>query len=226
MQRPGPILAVYCVRQSHAITCPFAEYFQILYILAQIFKYFVLFFFSLFWKIAHMPLLSRIGPGGRNFLQLAPENHRSTYLQFTYFLCFLVYLTDFIKNSHRYQEPFSVRIRQFQATCRSECFKNLSFSRILLRAMKETTLENIFWKFTLLTKSKMTKFWFLYSSISNLFPQVSIKFYYFLQNQMSKSIRITKKNYWDLLPGLNIICWNHKKLDVWTVFEDIYFPWV
>ena len=39
----GPILAVYCVQLSHAITCPFSKYFQILYIIAQIFKYFALF---------------------------------------------------------------------------------------------------------------------------------------------------------------------------------------
>ena len=38
-----PILAVYCVRLSHAITFLFSKYFQILYIFAQIFKYFVLF---------------------------------------------------------------------------------------------------------------------------------------------------------------------------------------
>ena len=34
-----------------------------------------------------------------------------------------------------------------QATCLSECFKNVSFSHILLRTMKETTLVNIFRKF-------------------------------------------------------------------------------
>ena len=38
----GPILAVYCVRLSHAITCP-SKYFQILNIFDQIFKYFALF---------------------------------------------------------------------------------------------------------------------------------------------------------------------------------------
>ena len=38
-----PFLAVYCVRLSHAITCPFSEYFQILHIFAQIFKHFALF---------------------------------------------------------------------------------------------------------------------------------------------------------------------------------------
>ena len=39
----GPILAVYCVWQSQAITCPFLKYFQILNIFAQIYKYFALF---------------------------------------------------------------------------------------------------------------------------------------------------------------------------------------
>ena len=59
----GPILAVFYVRLSHAITCPFSKYFQILYIFVQIFKYFALFhtFLPFFWKIARMPLLSR-GP--------------------------------------------------------------------------------------------------------------------------------------------------------------------
>ena len=40
---PGPILAVYCMRLSHTITCPFSKYFQVLYIFAQIFKYFSFF---------------------------------------------------------------------------------------------------------------------------------------------------------------------------------------
>ena len=39
----GPILAVYCVLESLAITCPFSKYFQILYILTQIFNYFACF---------------------------------------------------------------------------------------------------------------------------------------------------------------------------------------
>ena len=45
---------------SHAITYPFSKYFQILYIFAQIFKYFALFniFLPFLWKIARMPLLS------------------------------------------------------------------------------------------------------------------------------------------------------------------------
>ena len=45
------------------ITCPFSKYFQILYVFAKIFKYFALFalFCPFFWKIACMPLLSRIG---------------------------------------------------------------------------------------------------------------------------------------------------------------------
>ena len=67
----GPFLAVYCVRWSDKITCPFWKYFQVKYIFAQIFKYFVLFcpfktflclFSPFFWKITRMPLLSRIGP--------------------------------------------------------------------------------------------------------------------------------------------------------------------
>ena len=47
-----PILAVYCLQLSHAITCHFSKYFQILYIFAQIFKYFAIFqhFFALFLK--------------------------------------------------------------------------------------------------------------------------------------------------------------------------------
>ena len=39
---------------------PFSKYFRILYIFAQILKYFALFPF--FWKIACMSFLSRIGP--------------------------------------------------------------------------------------------------------------------------------------------------------------------
>ena len=52
LRMPGPILAVYCVRLSHAITCPFSKYFQILYIFAQISKYFTAFqhFFVLFFQ--------------------------------------------------------------------------------------------------------------------------------------------------------------------------------
>ena len=48
----GPILVVYCVRLSHAITCLFSKYFQIQYIFVQILKYFALFqhFFFLFLK--------------------------------------------------------------------------------------------------------------------------------------------------------------------------------
>ena len=42
-QLPDPILAVYCVQLSHAITCPFSKYYQVVYIFAQIFKYFALF---------------------------------------------------------------------------------------------------------------------------------------------------------------------------------------
>ena len=51
----GPFLAVYCVQQSHAITCPFSKYFQILYIFAQISKYFALFkhFFCPFLGKSH-----------------------------------------------------------------------------------------------------------------------------------------------------------------------------
>ena len=44
---PGPILAVYCMRLLHTITCPFSKYFQILYIFVQIFKYFPFFPISL-----------------------------------------------------------------------------------------------------------------------------------------------------------------------------------
>ena len=40
---PGPFLAVCCKQSSHAITCPFSNYFQILYIFAPIFQYFALF---------------------------------------------------------------------------------------------------------------------------------------------------------------------------------------
>ena len=67
----GAILAVYCMWLLHAITCPFSKYCQILYIFAQIFKYFAFIcsffdifhpFLPFFWKIACMPLLSRIGP--------------------------------------------------------------------------------------------------------------------------------------------------------------------
>ena len=67
---PGPFLAVYCMS---LITCCFSKYFQIMYILAKIFKYFALFknFFGLFlpffWKIAGMPLLSRTCPVYRCF---------------------------------------------------------------------------------------------------------------------------------------------------------------
>ena len=71
--------AVYCVRLSHAITCPFSKYLQMLYIFAQILKYFALFcsFQTFpFWPFIcpfskkRMPLLCRIGPdyycqGGR-----------------------------------------------------------------------------------------------------------------------------------------------------------------
>ena len=57
----GPFLAVYCVQQSHTITCPFSKYFQILYIFVQIFKYFAP-FLPFFWNIARMPLVSRVGP--------------------------------------------------------------------------------------------------------------------------------------------------------------------
>ena len=49
-------------------TCTFSKYFQILYIFAQIFKYFALFqhLFALFLKkIAPMPFLSRKGPDHR-----------------------------------------------------------------------------------------------------------------------------------------------------------------
>ena len=52
-------------RSTEFITCPFPKCFQILYIFAQIFKYFSFFlpfFLVLFLKIACMPLLSRIGP--------------------------------------------------------------------------------------------------------------------------------------------------------------------
>ena len=37
------IVAVYWVRLSHEITCPFSKYLETLYIFAQIFKYFALF---------------------------------------------------------------------------------------------------------------------------------------------------------------------------------------
>ena len=60
----GPLPSVCCMQLSHAVTCPFSKYFQILYIFAHISKYFALFNISLpfFWKIAPMPLLSRINP--------------------------------------------------------------------------------------------------------------------------------------------------------------------
>ena len=44
----GPILAVYCIQLSHAVIFPFSN---------------ILPFLPFFWKIAPMPLLSRIGPG-------------------------------------------------------------------------------------------------------------------------------------------------------------------
>ena len=61
----GHILAVSCMRLSHTWGCPFSKFFQSLYIFAQIFKYFAFFvlFLPFFWKIAHMPLLSRVAPG-------------------------------------------------------------------------------------------------------------------------------------------------------------------
>ena len=80
---PGPVgsfLAIYCVQLWHAITCPFSNYFLVLYIFAQIFKYFALFcpfFSSFFWKIACIPLLSRIGPPLRpppTLFNKPPEN--------------------------------------------------------------------------------------------------------------------------------------------------------
>ena len=42
----------YCTQLLHGITCPFSKYFQILYIFAQIFKYFALFqhLFTFFLK--------------------------------------------------------------------------------------------------------------------------------------------------------------------------------
>ena len=54
------------------ITCPFSKDFRILYIFTHIFKCFALFglflnifypFLPFFWKITHMPLLSRIDSG-------------------------------------------------------------------------------------------------------------------------------------------------------------------
>ena len=61
----GHILAVSCMRLSNTWGCPFSKIFQSLYIFAQIFKYFAFFvlFLPFFWKIAHMPLLSRAVPG-------------------------------------------------------------------------------------------------------------------------------------------------------------------
>ena len=69
----GIILAVYYAQLLHAITCPFQDNFQILYIVAEIFKYFALFlpFFAEFQVIFHIfactSLLSRIGPDNITF---------------------------------------------------------------------------------------------------------------------------------------------------------------
>ena len=41
--RAYPSIAVSCMQEFHAITCSFSKYFKILYIFAQIFKYFSLF---------------------------------------------------------------------------------------------------------------------------------------------------------------------------------------
>ena len=48
----------------HAWGCPFSKYSQVLYIFAQTFKYFANFcpFLPFCWKIAHIYVLSRIGP--------------------------------------------------------------------------------------------------------------------------------------------------------------------
>ena len=50
------ISSVYCGRLSHAVTCPFSKYFQILKIL-PFFKIYLLFF----WKIAPITVFFRIG---------------------------------------------------------------------------------------------------------------------------------------------------------------------
>ena len=47
----GHIIAVSCMQQLHTWGCPFSKCFQILYIFAQIFKYFA--FFVLFLKKSH-----------------------------------------------------------------------------------------------------------------------------------------------------------------------------
>ena len=74
---PGPILAVHCMQYSHAITCPFSKYFEILYIFVKIFKD-----FALLWKITCMPLLSRIGPVSCKLLQFPPTNNTSNTKSF------------------------------------------------------------------------------------------------------------------------------------------------
>ena len=64
--KPNGVKSVYFMQLSHTITCLFSKYFEILYIFAQIFKYFSIFqhFFALFMKNhSPFPLLSRIGPG-------------------------------------------------------------------------------------------------------------------------------------------------------------------
>ena len=56
------ILTVYCVRLSHATTCPFSKNFQILSISAQIFKYLTLQHFLALFLGNHTHALSKTGP--------------------------------------------------------------------------------------------------------------------------------------------------------------------
>ena len=61
------------ILSEHILGCPFSKCFQILYIFGEIFKYFAVLPF--FWKVAQMPLLSRIGPdyNEREFYWLKPS---------------------------------------------------------------------------------------------------------------------------------------------------------
>lgn len=68
LSESGPILAVYWVRLSHTMGCPFWKNSHISYTFikfAQVFTNFALFihlFYNFFWKIPPMPLFSKIGP--------------------------------------------------------------------------------------------------------------------------------------------------------------------
>ena len=82
----GPILAVCCVRLSHAFNCTILKYFQILYIFAQIFKYVALFqhFLALFLQNRTYALitiqieqaLALVNPPLRPLLVLTYKQHK------------------------------------------------------------------------------------------------------------------------------------------------------